>query len=153
LAPYNVGDDRCSRCKRRGSNKCYHIEVCDSTRTDILLRDLEKFLGQYYARYKKDFHLVKSETKLLTDPLHANCAKDIHHIDYVIPDNNLQKKREYTQFIAKECMLRKINIQGANVEEWREMLRECNKLEKNFSFFLQYGSGIRKVWIKYHLLN
>jgi len=114
---------------------------------------LENFLGQYYARYKKDFHLVKSETKLLTDPLHANCAKDIHHIDYVIPDNNLQKKREYTQFIAKECMLYKINIQGANVEEWREMLRECNKLEKNFSFFLQYGSGIRKVWIKYHLLN
>jgi len=29
--------------------------------------------------------------------------------------------------------LHKINIQGANVEEWREMLRECNKLEKNFS--------------------
>jgi hypothetical protein len=80
--------------------------------------------------YKKDFHLVQKKSKLLTDPSQANQETDNNHINYVIPENLPHKKREYTQFITKECMLHRINMHGSNVEEWREMLRECIKLEK-----------------------
>lgn len=129
--------------------KCYHIEVCDSTRTEMLLQHLESSVGEYYETYKKDFHLVQKDTKLLTDPMLANREQDIHHIDYIIPEDCPLKKREYAQFIAKECMLRKINMHGKNVTEWREMLRDCVQLEKKIQFLLTvrqwHQEGIEKV--------
>jgi hypothetical protein len=130
LTSYNTDESRCDRCTNSNREKCYHIEVCDSTRTEMLLRDLESSVGDYYNLYK-DFHLVQKDTKLLTDPTQANRETDITHIDYIIPENLPHKKREYTQFIARECMLRRINMHGGNVHEWREMLRECVTLEKN----------------------
>jgi len=148
LISYNTGENCCGHCKKHNRQKCYHIEVCDSTRTEILLRDLESSVGEYNDLYKKDFHLVQKESKLLTDPTQANQETDINHINYVIPENLPHKKREYTQFIAKECMLCRINMHGNNVEEWREMLQECIKLKKNL--FLEtvrqwHQEGIEKV--------
>jgi hypothetical protein len=70
----------------------------------MLLRDLEGSVGEYSNLYK-DFHLVQKDTKLLTDPAQANREADISHIDYIIPENLPHMKREYTQFIARECML------------------------------------------------
>jgi hypothetical protein len=85
----------------------------------------------------------------MTDPTQANREVDIHHIDYVIPENEPSRKREYTQFIAKECMLRKINIHGSSIDEWRELLRECIKLEKKIQFLLTvrqwHQEGVDKV--------
>jgi hypothetical protein len=149
LASFRTNENRCERCLKRNRTKCYHIEVCDSTRTEMLLHDLEYSVGEYYETYKKDFHLVQKETKLLTDPTLANREQDIHHIDFIIPDNCLIKRREYTQFIGKECMLRKLNMHGKNVMEWREMLRVCVQLEQKIQFLLNvrqwHQEGVEKV--------
>ncbi len=94
----------------------------------MLLSDLESSVGEYYNIHKKEFHLVQKDTKLLTDLTQANQEVDIHHIDYDIPENVTSKKREYMQFLGKECMLYKI-IHAGSVYEWRELLSECIKLE------------------------
>jgi hypothetical protein len=43
---------------------------------EMLLRDLESSVGEYYNLYK-DVHLVQKDTKLLTDPTQANQETDI----------------------------------------------------------------------------
>jgi hypothetical protein len=148
LTSYNVGHDRCGRCKKRDRRKCYHIEVCNSTRTEFLLHDLKNSVGQYYDKYEIGYHCVQSETKLLTDPTQADREVDIHHIDYV-PENKPMKKREYTQFISKECMIQNINIRGLNIDEWQKFLHECIKLEKKNQFLLTvrqwHQEGVNKV--------
>ena len=149
LTSYNTDEDRCDRCKKRNRKKCYHIEVCHSTRTEALLEDLESSVGEYYKLYKNDFHLVMKETKLQTDPMQANRESDSTHLDYTIPEGLPNKRREYTQFIARECKLRKLQLNGSNVDEWREMLHVCVKYEKRIQFLLTvrqwHQEGIEKV--------
>jgi hypothetical protein len=149
LVSYNTGNDRCDRCKRRDKNKCYHHEVCDSTRTEMLLQDLEKCVGEYYESYKEQFDEIKKKSKLLTDPTQANSECDITHIDYVIPENDPSRRREYSQFIAKECLLRKIPINGGTVDDWRDSLRHCVLLERRIEFLVTvrqwYDEGVDKV--------
>jgi len=149
LLSYKTGEERCDRCKRRGKDKCYHTPVCDSTRMEMLLQDLESSVGEYYEKYKNDFHNVQKQTKLRCDPTQADREVDINHIDFVIPEDDLRKKREFSQFIAKECLLRKISIRGTGVDEWRELLRLCIKLETKIQFLLTvrqwYDEGIEKV--------
>lgn len=93
--------------------------------------------------YKKEFHLVQKDIKLMTDLTQANREIDIHHIDYVIPENEPSKKGKCIQFIAKECLLHKINIHGGSANEWHEFLCECIKLEKksNSSYNAPMASG------------
>jgi hypothetical protein len=67
LISYQTDDNRCDCCKKQGRKKCYHIEVCDSMRTELLLHDLESLVGEYYEMYKKEFHLVQKDIKLMTD--------------------------------------------------------------------------------------
>jgi hypothetical protein len=136
LTPYNVGRDCCDCCIRWDRPKCYHVEVCHSTKTELLLQDLESSIGEYYEKYKIDSHHIQSETKLQTDPTQADREVDVHHIDYVIPDNEPRKKREYMQFTAKECMIHKINIRGLNVDEWQEFLHQCMTWEEKNRFLL-----------------
>jgi hypothetical protein len=61
---------------------------------------------------------------------------DHNHIDYEIPQHDPEKLRQYTQFIARECNLRKINIQGGQLEEWRSLLRQSVVMEKYISYLL-----------------
>jgi hypothetical protein len=55
---------------------------------------------------------------------------DLHHIDYAIPSNDVEKQRLYTQFIARECNLRGLRLHGTQVEEWRCVLRNSIVMEK-----------------------
>jgi hypothetical protein len=52
----------------------------------------------------------------------VNKETDISHIDYIIPDDNLQQRTEYSMFIAKECLISKIPTNGKSVDEWRDAL-------------------------------
>jgi len=85
----------------------------------------------------------------LTDPTQANSECDITHIDYVIPENDPSRRREYSQFIAKECLLRKIPINGGTVDDWRDSLRHCVLLERRIEFLVTvrqwYDEGVDKV--------
>jgi hypothetical protein len=51
LISYKVDNWRCNRCKRKGNNKCYHHEVCDSISVEYLLQCLEDELGHYHAMH------------------------------------------------------------------------------------------------------
>jgi hypothetical protein len=123
--------------------------VCDSTRTELLLQYLEECIGEYLEKHKRDFLEVQKLPKLRTVVTQVGKAEDVNHIDYIIPDDNPIKKREYSQFIAKECMLRKINTVGSSVEEWHEILRDCVKLERKLQFLITlrqwHQEGIDKV--------
>jgi hypothetical protein len=44
-----------------------------------------------------------SSTQLHIDHMQADRDTDEHHIDNVIPINNPEKQRQYTQLIASEC--------------------------------------------------
>ncbi len=49
----------------------------------------------------------------------------MHHIEFLIPDDDGAKRNEYVQFIANECRIRNIPIMGSSVE-WRDALRDEN---------------------------
>jgi hypothetical protein len=65
--------------------------------------------------------------------MQVNRTSDIHHIDYIIPQHSNEKQREFSRFIAKECMLRGIQLVGTQVKEWRSLLRESIILETKIS--------------------
>ncbi len=137
LVSYNIGENRCDRCQRRNREKCYHHPVCDSISTEKLLAELEEQLFGYIERYSKSYEDIAKASKLLTDPLQVNKEIDSHHIDFIIPENDVVKKREFSQFIAKECLLRKIPTNGTSVENWREALRDSVFVERRLKFLLE----------------
>ncbi len=67
----------------------------------------------------------------------------------MIPENEPSKKGKCIQFIAKECLLHKINIHGGSANEWHEFLCECIKLEKKNQILLTmhqwHQEGVDKV--------
>jgi hypothetical protein len=147
LVSYNFGDSRCDRCKERGRDKCYHHAVCDSTSTKQLLLDLEGQYNEYLEKHQSTFHDIMKKSKLLTDPLQVNKETDPHHIDFIIPENDAVKKSEFSQFIGKECLLRKISTFGKSVNDWREALRDCVFVERKIQFLLslkEWHDGGRK---------
>jgi hypothetical protein len=56
LTSYNVDTEHCLHCKKKGREKCYHHEVCDSVRVDSLRNDLEVQLGSYCEPHGKRYH-------------------------------------------------------------------------------------------------
>jgi len=130
LVSYTVGNNRCDRCQRRNRDKCYHHSVCDSISTEKLLAELEEQLFGYIEKCSKSYEEISKLSKLLTDPLQVNKEHDLHHIDFIIPENDPVKKREFTQFIGRECLIRKITTNGSSVENWHEALRESVFIER-----------------------
>ena len=128
LISYKVDGNRCARCQRRNKRKCYHHDVCDSLSVPLLLQRLEESIGTYHQRHRKAFEAVSSRSKLRTDHMQLNKENDIMHISYVIPQDDEEKLREYTQFISNECRLRSIPMNG-RLEDLRSALRECVQLE------------------------
>jgi len=136
LVSYTVGNNRCDRCQRRNRDKCYHHSVCDSISTEKLLAELEEQLFGYIEKCSKSYEEISKLSKLLTDPLQVNKEHDLHHIDFIIPENDPVKKREFTQFIGRECLIRKIPTNGSSVENWREALRESVFIERRIQFLV-----------------
>jgi hypothetical protein len=98
--------------------------------------ELESQLGSYYNRHGQTYEEILSKTKWTTNHMQATKHIDPYHIDYDIPQHDPEKLRQYTQFIARECKLQKINIQGAQLEEWRLLLRQSVAMEKYISYLL-----------------
>jgi hypothetical protein len=149
LVSYNVNELRCDRCKRRGKPKCYHHKVCDEVYVNAMVDDLEQQLGKYYDRHGRTYEEIMSKTKLGTDHMQATKHLDPNHIDYDVPQNDPDKIRQYTQFIAKECTIRKISTVGGQLEEWRALLRMSVTMEKYIFFLLNVRrwkeEGVEKV--------
>jgi DNA polymerase II large subunit len=127
---------------REETKKCYHHDVCDSALTAALLHDLEAELGEYSNKYKKEFDAIQCSTKLLTDPAQAKKTSDVHHIEYAYDQNDQAKKNEHSVFIAQECILRAIPIQGKSLDEWRGALQLCVETEAKIKFL---QSGMKMV--------
>jgi hypothetical protein len=92
-----------------------------------MLEELDAELGKYCGR---TYHSILSTTKLWVDHMQVDRETDLNHIDYVIPVNDVEKQRLYTQFVARECHLHGIRLHGMQVEEWRSLLRSTVVLEK-----------------------
>jgi len=136
LTSYSIDNDRCNRCKIRNRRKCYHHEVCDSVKVQSMLDNLESSLGEYYEKHGKTYKEIMEKTQLRTDHMQATKESDMRHIDYIIPVNDPEKQRQYSQFIARECFLRGIRLHGTQVDEWRSLLRVSVSMEK-YIFFLE----------------
>jgi hypothetical protein len=66
----------------------------------------------------------------------VNKHLDTNHIDYIIPPDDDEKKKEYKQFISHECHIRGIPLQGGQIEDWLFALRTCIVMESRISFLL-----------------
>jgi hypothetical protein len=104
--------------------------VCDEVNTSKMQEDLTVQLGDYYKKYGRRYHDILTASKLWVDHAQVDKENDLNHIEYVIPVNDLQKQRLYTQFIARECNLCGLVLHGTHVEEWRNLLRGCVETEK-----------------------
>jgi hypothetical protein len=136
LVRYKFGDHRCNRCQAKNRARCYHHALCDSISTDNLLSELDGELKAYMDRCSVSYNEIKKKSKLLTDPLQVNKESDISHIDYIIPENDIGRKSEFSMFIARECALRKIPTHGKSADEWREALRSCVLMERRINFLM-----------------
>ena len=74
----------------------------------------------------------------------ANKSYDINHIDYCIPPDDDEKKKQYAQFISRECYIRGIPLQGSNLDDWHSALRCCIAMEKKIEFLLQVREWYKK---------
>jgi hypothetical protein len=137
LLSFKIGENRCERCKRRNKRKCFHHDVCDSIKVEALLQELEAELGDYYSRNGKQFDDVRKRSKIKTDHTMIGKESDINHIDFIVPDNDAEKVKEYTQFISRECYIRGIPLSGSHLEDWHANLRACLALEARINFLLQ----------------
>ncbi len=129
LTSYKIGNLRCNRCKRRNKSKCYHHPVCDTVNVAALLELLEEELGQYHQAHGKTYEEVSRQSRLQYNHMQADKELNPQHIDYIIPVNDVQKQRLYSQFIARECILRGIPLDG-ELEDWRSALQACVDNEK-----------------------
>jgi hypothetical protein len=98
-----------------------------------MLQYLESQLGLYYEKHGKTYYHISAATKLLVDHMQVDRESDLHHIDYRIPVHDVEKQRQYTQFIARECHLQGLWLHGTQVEEWRSMLQSSILIEKLIS--------------------
>jgi hypothetical protein len=137
LVSFKVGDQRCDRCQRRNKPKCYHHPVCDSVQVAALLSELESELGEYYTRHKAQYEEVQRKSRIVTDHMVANKESQINHIDFVIPPQDTEQTRQYTQFISRECYIRGIPLVGSQLEDWRAVLRCSLAMENKIKFLLQ----------------
>lgn len=137
LVSYNVGEQRCNRCKQCNRPKCYHHCVCDLIQVSALLSDLEKELGNYYEKYGWQYDDVKKKTRIATDHMVANKESDITHIDYVIPPDDNEKQKQYAQFVSWECYIQGIPLLGSNLEDSHAALHCCITMENYIKFLLQ----------------
>ena len=62
-------------------------------------------------------------------------TSDVHQIEYAYDQNDQAKKNEHSVFIARECILCAIPIQGKSLVEWREALQLCVETEAKIKFF------------------
>jgi hypothetical protein len=69
--------------------------------------------------------------------MQADKEEDVYHIDYIIPADDPAKKRQYTQFIARECQLSGLRLHGPHAEEWRSILRSSVSMERYIAFLEQ----------------
>jgi hypothetical protein len=98
--------------------------VLDSTLVEQLLEDLEAYLEEYLTTHGKEYEEILRRTKLNYDHMIALRHSCSTHIDYIIPENDVQKSSEYAAFIARECRLPGIILDmEEGVEEWRAQLR------------------------------
>lgn len=96
-----------------------------------LLHDLEVQLGKYYEKHGKHYADIKKRSKLLTHHTHANKERDRNHIDYIVPLFDEQRQKEYSNFIAWECLFQRIWIDSSNnYDDWRTALRMSIVMEK-----------------------
>ena len=86
-------------------------------------------MTSYHALHRTTYDEVQKKTKLQTDPTVSGKENDITHIEFVIPLNDEGKLREYTQFIAQECRIRKIPLIG-RLDDWRSALLACTNMER-----------------------
>jgi len=129
LVSFKIGDLRCNRCKRRGKRRCFHHKVCDSVRVAALLEELECELGDYYERHGRQFDDISKKSRIKTDPTQADKATDVNHIEFVLPENNNEQVKEYTQFISRECYIHGIPLQASRLEDWITSLKACIAME------------------------
>lgn len=111
--------------------------MCDSITVSRLLSDLEAELGDYYKKYKKQYDVIKQKSKIKSDHMMVNKSSDINHIDYIIPTDGEEKKKQYAQFISREYHIRGIPLQGFQLEDWHSALRACLVMENRISFLVQ----------------
>jgi hypothetical protein len=80
---------------------------------------------------------MKAKSRIVTDQMVANKELDINHIDFVIPPDDNENLKEYTQFISWECYIRGIPLIGSHLEDWRAALRCCICMENKIKFLQQ----------------
>ncbi len=68
-----------------------------------LLQCFEGELGAYHEKHGREFAVIKEKSKLRVDHMQVNKQSDIMHIEYIVPQGNVEEKREYAQFISNEC--------------------------------------------------
>jgi len=150
LVKWREGNQCCERCIRAHRRKCYHHFVCDSTTVEALLEDLEESLADYLENHGKHYEEFLRNSKLNYDSLMALRHTCENHIDCIIPQNDLQKKSQYTSFLVKECRLQGIPINITDgVEEWRAQLRASVTIECRLALLTRVrewkNKGILKV--------
>jgi len=98
---FKACDFQWERCKRCHKKKCFHHGVCDSVRVEALLQELEAELGDYKNRNGKQFDEVLKKRRIQRDHAMVGKESNINHIDFIVPDNNDEKLKQYTQFISR----------------------------------------------------
>jgi hypothetical protein len=108
--------------------KCYHHPLCDSFSVPFLLQSLQDELGSYHEGHWKTFDEIRKKSKLQTNFLQVDKATDIMHTEYVVPQNDEDKVREYMQFISWDFRIRSIPCCG-RLEDWQMALFQSVQME------------------------
>jgi hypothetical protein len=98
-----------------------------------LLQCFEGELGAYHEKHGREFAVIKEKSKLRVDHMQVNKQSDIMHIEYIVPQGNVEEKREYAQFISNECWIRSIPLHDT-LEDWRLSLYQSISLEEYITF-------------------
>jgi len=61
--------------------------------------------GVAFDEHGEAFDAIKKMSRLRYDHTTATMSNDPFHIDYKVPDNDIQKWHDYVKFVAEECCL------------------------------------------------
>lgn len=131
---------RCTSCKERNQEKCFHWSVGDEAALTSFQQELERRYNQYLTNYGVTFAEIQQKSKITYDPCDLTRNNNKNNIDFMPSgdddDAAIEASVYFNRLLIMELRLRNLSLQGT-LEERRTRLKDHLKVEQQLKMIAQ----------------
>jgi hypothetical protein len=124
---FKVDENRCTRCKRNNSEKCFHWAVGDESTIEYFQTLLENEHGEFLRSCGATLNEIKKQSKIKYNPTAIDKEVDVYNIEFAPSGEEsnaeIEKLFFFNTLVTEELTLRNMPIDGT-LGERRERLRK-----------------------------